>query len=260
MSEREPFFPPIPATPAAPAGPGPGAPAPGRSQPPPLDPLDEPTLPVRESDYDLSWFKPPEGAPWDGEFQKQMVSKMAKLGVTNPQLRGIFESYADFVSQQSASFASRAESSALSAEHELRREWGSGYEAQVASAKKAFIRLAGGEAEAMELGQVLLADGSRLGDHPAIVRFLAGAAEEMRGLYAFSAPSTGGSASQTTGARSRPSPEAVRAPLEARDERERLLADPAFREAYLTRIHPRHDWAVRQIDQLSRIESGESGW
>ena len=45
-------------------------------------------------------------------------------------------------------------------------------------------------------------------------------------------------------------------PIGARDEQDRLAADPAFNAAYLDRSHPQHDWAVRKMASLIRQEHG----
>lgn len=114
---------------------------------------------------------------------------------------------------------------AAATEAELRREWGSNYDRHMDLANRA-IRVFGGP----EAVRALIETGA--GRHPAIVRAFARIGAALA--------------------------EDVPPPSHARQEIERLKADPEFQAAFLNRMHPGHDAAVAKMLRLQTQAAGES--
>ncbi|MFN0043755.1 MAG: hypothetical protein ACKVSF_11160 [Alphaproteobacteria bacterium] len=127
--------------------------------------------PPSPEQYDLSAFHRPEAMPWSGETEKAMLAEMHGAGLNNDQATRLLAKYAQVQEGawrhvEAARTAAREDSVAM-----LRSEWGPRYDAQLDLAKRAF-RAAFGEQSADALA-LKTADGTELGDHPAIIRAFA---------------------------------------------------------------------------------------
>ena len=138
---------------------------------------------------------------------------------------------------ESTGAAQRSQETAM---QDLRSEWGTSFEAQIGTAKAAFKAAAGSKFE--EIAGLQMADGSMLGDSPAIVRIFARLGEQL-GIRRQAGP--GGA----------PSPAAMDA-QQAKDARTDLMSDEKFLAAYLSSEHPGHGMAVRRMNALAELEVG----
>ena len=103
--------------------------------------------------------------PLDDSAIKQFAENAHQLGLNNKQAQGILEFYKNSMEGSAQQSKIDNETAQANAEQELRKEWGSNYENN--------IKKAGSIAKANMNPEVLdmeLKDGTRLGDHPAIIK------------------------------------------------------------------------------------------
>ncbi len=103
--------------------------------------------------------------PLDESAIKQFAENAHQLGLNNKQAQGILEFYKNSMEGSAQQSKIDTETAQANAEQELRKEWGSNYEAN--------IKKAGSVAKANMNAEILdmeLKDGTRLGDHPAIIK------------------------------------------------------------------------------------------
>ena len=115
-----------------------------------------------------------ETAPLDEGAIKQFAENAHQLGLNNKQAQGILEFYKNSMESSAQQSKIDNETAQANAEQELRKEWGSNYENN--------IKKAGSIAKANMNPEVLdmeLKDGTRLGDHPAIIKGFANIANLM---------------------------------------------------------------------------------
>ena len=112
--------------------------------------------------------------PLDDSAIKQFAENAHQLGLNNKQAQGILEFYKNSMEGSAQQSKIDTETAQANAEQELRKEWGSNYEAN--------IKKAGSVAKANMNPEILdmeLKDGTRLGDHPAIIKGFANIANLM---------------------------------------------------------------------------------
>ena len=115
-----------------------------------------------------------ETVPLDESAIKSFAENAHKLGLNNKQAQGILEYYKDSMEGSAQQAQIDVETSQAQSEAELRKEWGRSFDEN--------IKKAGAVAKANMDGEILeltLADGRRLGDHPAIIKGFANIANLM---------------------------------------------------------------------------------
>ena len=106
-----------------------------------------------------------ETAPLDEGAIKQFAQNAHQLGLNNKQAQGILEYYKNSMEGSAQQARIDTETAQANAEAELRKEWGRSYEDN--------IKKAGSVAKANMNPQILdmeLKDGTRLGDHPEVIK------------------------------------------------------------------------------------------
>jgi len=106
-----------------------------------------------------------ETAPLDEGAIKQFAQNAHQLGLNNKQAQGILEFYKNSMEGSVQQAKIDTETAQANAEQELRKEWGSNYDNN--------IKKAGSVAKANMNPQILdmeLKDGTRLGDHPEVIK------------------------------------------------------------------------------------------
>jgi len=194
--------------------------------------------PETPEDYDLSGFAPPEGVPWDDEFQNRMVAHLHGAGLNQRQLSQVLDSYSEEIKGQAQAMDQVVHDQNTATEAELRQEWGRAFEEKRDLAKRAFRELGGDDYES--LGNLRMADGGLLGSHPGILRIFARLGEEM-------------GEANLVGQRGHP---IGFTPEQASSERARLQADPSFLAAYLDKNHPEHGASIKRMENLTAAELG----
>jgi len=112
--------------------------------------------------------------PLDESAIKSFAENAHQLGLNNKQAQGILEFYKNSMEGSAQQNQIDMETAQANAEQELRKEWGGNYEAN--------IKKAGAVAKANMDANILdmqLKDGTRLGDHPAIIKGFANIANLM---------------------------------------------------------------------------------
>jgi len=103
--------------------------------------------------------------PLDEGAVKSFADNAHKLGLNNKQAQGILEYYKNSMEGSAQQARVNTETAQANAEAELRKEWGRSYEDN--------IKKAGAVAKANMSGDILnleLKDGTRIGDHPDVIK------------------------------------------------------------------------------------------
>lgn len=200
--------------------------------------------PEKPEGYDLSGFKAPDGMPWNADAQQAMVSRLHGLGLTQQQLAGAFQAYAEI---QGGAFQGMQQATAQAAETataELRREWGAGYDANIELANRAVKAAFGDKLD--DAKQMRLADGTFLLDNPVIARAFA----SLGGRMAEDA--------DLAGARGGGGANAVRTPDQAKAEIQRIRSAAASdpKHAYVDPSHPEHKALQARMNELYALAAG----
>lgn len=115
-----------------------------------------------------------ETAPLDESAIKQFAENAHQLGLNNKQAQGILEFYKNSMEGSIQQARVDTETAQANAEQELRKEWGRSYDEN--------IKKAGAIAKANMSEDILnmeLKDGTRIGDHPAVIKGFANIANLM---------------------------------------------------------------------------------
>ena len=115
-----------------------------------------------------------ETAPLDDNAIKQFAENAHQLGLNNKQAQGILEFYKNSMEGSAQQARIDTETAQANAEQELRKEWGRSYDEN--------IKKAGAIAKANMSEDILnmeLKDGTRIGDHPSVIKGFANIANLM---------------------------------------------------------------------------------
>ena len=115
-----------------------------------------------------------ETAPLDDTAIKQFAENAHQLGLNNKQAQGILEFYKNSMEGSIQQARVDTETAQANAEQELRKEWGRSYDEN--------IKKAGAIAKANMSEDILnmeLKDGTRIGDHPSVIKGFASIANLM---------------------------------------------------------------------------------
>ena len=115
-----------------------------------------------------------ETIPFDEGAIKSFAENAHKLGLNNKQAQGILEYYKDSMEGSEQQSRIDTETAQANAEAELRKEWGRSFDEN--------LKKAGSVAKANMNPEILdmqLKDGTRLGDHPAVIKGFANIANLM---------------------------------------------------------------------------------
>ena len=115
-----------------------------------------------------------EIVPLDEGAVKSFAENAHKLGLNNKQAQGILEYYKDSMEGTAQQSRIDTETAQANAEQELRKEWGRSFDEN--------LKKAGSVAKANmdpEILDMQLKDGTRLGDHPAVIKGFANIANLM---------------------------------------------------------------------------------
>jgi len=115
-----------------------------------------------------------ETVPLDENTVKQFAENAHKLGLNNKQAQGVLEYYKNSMEGSLQQARIDTETAQANAEQELRKEWGRSYDEN--------IKKAGAIAKANMSEDILnmeLKDGTRIGDHPSVIKGFASIANLM---------------------------------------------------------------------------------
>jgi hypothetical protein len=170
--------------------------------------------------------------PLDEGAIKSFAENAHQLGLNNKQAQGILEFYKNSMEGSAQQSRIDTETAQANAEAELRKEWGSNYENN--------IKKAGSVAKAnmnTEILDLQLQDGTRLGDHPEVIKGFANIANLL-------------SEDKLVGTES----ESVDKGTDYEAEISKIVND---RDGpYWNKAHPDHDKVVQQVFTLRTMSNG----
>ena len=169
----------------------------------------------------------------DENAVKQFAETSHKLGLNNKQAQGLLEFYKQNMEGTAQQAKIDTETAQAQAEQELRSEWGREFDTKV--------KQAGSLAKANMKPEILdmtLSNGTRLGDHPEIIRGFAKIAGMMAEDKIVSTES-----------------ESVQSNQSIQDEIDTIINDRA--SPYWNKSHPNHDKQVQQVYTLREMLSGK---
>ena len=173
-----------------------------------------------------------DAVPLDEGAIKSFAENAHQLGLNNKQAQGILEFYKNSMEGSMQQNQIDMETAQSQAEQELRKEWGGNYEAN--------IKKAGAVAKANMDANILdmqLKDGTRLGDHPSIIKGFANIANLMSEDKLVSTESEGMSQA-----------------IDYSAEISKIVND---RDGpYWNKAHPDHDKVVQQVFNLRTMMNG----
>ena len=173
-----------------------------------------------------------ETIPFDEGAIKSFAENAHKLGLNNKQAQGILEYYKDSMEGSEQQSRIDTETAQANAEAELRKEWGRSFDEN--------LKKAGSVAKANmdpEILDMQLKDGTRLGDHPAVIKGFANIANLMSEDKLISTESEG--MDQGT---------------DYQAEISKLVNDTSG--PYWNKAHPDHDKIVQQVFTLRTMLNG----
>ena len=169
----------------------------------------------------------------DDNAVKQFAETSHKLGLNNKQAQGLLEFYKTNMEGTAQQAKIDTETAQAQAEQQLRSEWGREFDTKV--------KQAGSLAKANMKPEILdmtLSNGTRLGDHPEIIRGFAKIAGMMAEDKIVSTES-----------------ESVQSNQSIQDEIDTIINDRA--SPYWNKSHPNHDKQVQQVYTLREMLSGK---
>jgi len=169
----------------------------------------------------------------DENAVKQFAETSHKLGLNNKQAQGLLEFYKQNMEGTAQQAKIDTETAQAQAEQELRSEWGREFDTKVKQASslaKANIK--------PEILDMTLSNGTRLGDHPEIIKGFAKIAGMMSEDKIVSTES-----------------ESVQSNQSIQDEIDSIINDKA--SPYWHKGHPNHDKQVQQVYTLREMLSGK---
>ena len=169
----------------------------------------------------------------DENAVKQFAETSHKLGLNNKQAQGLLEFYKQNMEGTAQQAKVDTETAQAQAEQELRSEWGREFDSKVKQASslaKANIK--------PEILDMTLSNGTRLGDHPEIIKGFAKIAGMMSEDKIVSTES-----------------ESVQSNQSIQDEIDTIINDKA--SPYWNKGHPNHDKQVQQVYTLREMLSGK---
>ena len=169
----------------------------------------------------------------DENAVKQFAETSHKLGLNNKQAQGLLEFYKQNMEGTAQQAKIDTETAQAQAEQQLRSEWGREFDTKV--------KQAGSLAKANMKPEILdmtLSNGTRLGDHPEIIRGFAKIAGMMAEDKIVSTES-----------------ESVQSNQSIQDEIDTIINDKA--SPYWNKSHPNHDKQVQQVYTLREMLSGK---
>ena len=174
-----------------------------------------------------------EAVPIEDGAIKQFAETSHKLGLNNKQAQGILEYYKSMMEGSAQQSKVDTETAQAQAEQQLRQEWGKTFEENV--------KKAGSVAKAnlgVDVLDMQLKDGTRLGDHPDIIKGFAKIADMMSEDTIVATES-----------------ENVDQGKDIEQEISRIMNDRTG--PYWNKTHPDHDKIVQQVYTLRSMKDGK---
>jgi hypothetical protein len=176
-------------------------------------------------------FKAAEGVKVDQELDGWYRGLAHKHGLSERQAAAMYHEWNQLVVTKTGGIADAAEQRAGDGARDLKKEFGAAYPAKVEAANRAFREAFGDQAKTM--AALPMADGTLLGNHPALVRAFARFGE----MLSEDGELPGGRSERMS-----------LTPDEAKKEIAGIRADA--KHPFHERMHPEHQAAIERMDRL----------
>lgn len=182
----------------------------------------------------------PEGMKIDPTFQEGFFKVAHENGVTNKGLDALYTHLRTVAEKTAATQKQTAESEIQKAGEALKTEWGQAYETKLKTGQAAIehldkeLKLGGGLAKEL--------DASKLGNLPALAKVFEWYGAQLREDGVIGKVGSG---------------ESEHSPVEAQQQINSLLAEPAFKKAYFDSRDPGHKAAVERVYALRQMAHPE---
>ncbi len=185
--------------------------------------------PEEPTGYDI---KAPEGAAIDENMQSEFLNTAHSLGLSQKQVEGLAAWEFQRGSAMAESSSQASEQAFNEAMEGLKSEWGGAFEQNANIAVRAASEfMSESDKEFLNTAQI---NGVALGDHPAFLKMFNNIGKQMME----------GKTLEGVGS------EMVKTPQEIEDERNSLMAHPA----YLDKNHPEHNAIVRKVRESFELQ------
>jgi hypothetical protein len=170
-----------------------------------------------------------------------------KLGLTAAQAKGVMELYGGQITAAETTRLARAAEVEAAVVADLRREWGDAFDDRLHGANRVIAEL-GGEALDKLVRETRMPDGTMMGNHPVLIKFLAEIGQKLGepGTLKGGSAGQGGAASYT--------------PDEAAAELKALRGDTEFHTARRNPKHPDHAAATEKWNRLNLAATAGRSW
>lgn len=183
-------------------------------------------------------FKAPEGLPegvFDAKVGEKWAGRFHKAGLSKVQATALFNGMVEDFNGQLETQNATAVASAEKGQTELKKAFGSQYDAKMELANRTFKQAFGEDLEAART--LRLADGSFLGDNPLLAKAFAGLGELLAEDGAL--PGGGSNATPST-----------------QEKLAKFKSDPEKRKALTDNSHPNHQEVVKEWNELIDNNTG----
>lgn len=181
--------------------------------------------------YGLTKDGLPEGLTVDDDYLKSLSGAFHEAGLSAAQAKKVFDAMNAYAAKNFTDSTTQEQMQMTQAMENLRKEFGSAFDARIDGARRAVATFL--DEQSREFLQ-----NSGLDGHPEMVRIFAEIGAKL------GEPATDGGGGQGGGGFGPMTPAQANAEINAR------YADAEFMQMYNDRYHPRHAWAVEQLQQL----------
>jgi hypothetical protein len=173
----------------------------------------------------------PEGVQRNEEMEAWYKDTAHKFGLSAKQAAGLYQEYMTFAGQSLEAGNVQLEQMRDKVEGELKKEWGAAYETRMKQAVAPLKQFA-------DEDFVEFLNTTGLGSHPSMIKFMHKVSTQL-GEDSVSDPSR---------------TEVLMTPAEAQAEIAKKYSDKTFMEAYTSKNHPSHKWAVEEMSKLYKYQ------
>lgn len=184
--------------------------------------------------YNVGEFAPPEGVPWNPERQTGFLSKAHELGLNDAQVQGLLAWEGESAASAYGQLGEAAEQVAQQAVAQLKKDWGTQFDAKLNMANRAVQHFLGDEADTFL--QTMTGEGGTIGANMTFIRMM----EKISGLIG----EDGLASDVTQTAHGQLTPE------QAASELRQLDADKAHMDAFFNPSDPGHEEALARRRRL----------
>ena len=191
-------------------------------------------IPEDSKSYTKDGFNSPEEVQWDSDFESNIAEAAHRLNLSDSQFTGLLNAYSEQVSLAQEKLSVNNSDSVEETQQNLRKEWGSAYDAKINMGIIALDQITDGDASS--LADVILSDGSALGNNADFIKAMSQVGKTMqeRGLI-------NGETANTS----------AMSPDEAKQKLASIMSDPEKSNILFSQdFHPSKEELVKERERL----------